>query len=103
MLGRRRDPALRRSPIPTERCEPAAASNGVADPLTVCVGLAVPATAGDGAGWFVLDEPGMGQASQSFAKAVSERIRSGLSLNTMRNSAAESAPMPYASRSVGDA
>ena len=40
---------------------------------------------------------------QSFANAASERIRSGLSPNTMRISAAESAPMPYASRSVGDA
>ena len=45
----------------------------------------------------------MGPAPQSFAKAASERIRSGLSPNTMRSSAAESAPMPYASRSVGDA
>ena len=31
----------------------------------------------------------MGQAPQSFANAASERIRSGLSPNTMRNSAAE--------------
>ena len=49
------------------------------------------------------EEAGIGQVPQSLAYAASERIRSGLSPNTMRSSAAESAPMPKPSRSVGEA
>ncbi len=44
----------------------------------------------------------MGQAPQSFAKAASERIRSGLSPNRINISAAVWAPTPKLARSVGD-
>ena len=40
------------------------------------------------------DEAGMGHAPQSFAKAASERIRSGLSPNRINISAAVWAPTP---------
>ena len=46
------------------------------------------------------DEAGMGQAPQSFAKAASERIRSGLSPNRINISAAVWAPTPKLARSV---
>ena len=44
----------------------------------------------------------MGHAPQSFAKAASERIRSGLSPKTIKNSAALLAPTPNPARRVGD-
>ena len=44
----------------------------------------------------------MGHAPQSFAKAASERIRSGLSPKTIRSSAAVLAPTPKLARRVGD-
>ncbi len=44
----------------------------------------------------------MGHAPQSFAKAASERIRSGLSPNRINISAAGWAPTPKLARSVGD-
>ena len=44
----------------------------------------------------------MGHAPQSFAKAASERIRSGLSPKTNKNSAALLAPTPNPARMVGD-
>ena len=48
------------------------------------------------------DEAGIGQAPQSFAKAASERIRSGLSPKRINISAAVWAPTPKPSRRVGD-
>ena len=48
------------------------------------------------------DEAGIGHAPQSFAKAASERIRSGLSPKTINSSAAVWAPTPKLSRRVGD-
>ena len=48
------------------------------------------------------DEAGIGHAPQSFAKAASERIRSGLSPKTINSSAAVWAPTPKPSRRVGD-
>ena len=48
------------------------------------------------------DEAGMGHAPQSFAKAASERIRSGLSPKTINSSAAVLAPTPKLARRVGD-
>ena len=48
------------------------------------------------------DEAGMGHAPQSFATAASERIRSGLSPKTIKNSAALLAPTPNPARRVGD-
>ena len=44
----------------------------------------------------------MGHAPQSFATAASERIRSGLSPKTIKNSAALLAPTPNPARRVGD-
>ena len=44
----------------------------------------------------------MGHAPQRFAKAASERIRSGLSPKTIKNSAALLAPTPNPARRVGD-
>ena len=44
----------------------------------------------------------MGHAPQSFAKAASERIRSGLSPKTINSSAAVLAPTPKLARRVGD-
>ena len=43
----------------------------------------------------------MGHAPQSFAKAASERIRSGLSPKTINSSAAVLAPTPKLARRVG--
>jgi hypothetical protein len=43
----------------------------------------------------------MGATPQSFAKAASERIRSGLSPKAISISAAVSGPMPKASRRLG--
>ena len=48
-------------------------------------------------------EAGIGQAPQSLANAASDRIRAGLSPATIIISAAESGPIPYASRSDGAA
>ena len=54
------------------------------DSVERCVGLAVPASAGDDAGWFVRMKPGWGRCRRVSQDAASERIRSGLSPNTMR-------------------
>ena len=67
------------------------------------VGLSVPTPDRDDAGRSVIpDEAGIGQAPHSFAKAASERIRSGLSPKMISIWAAVWAPTPKPSRRVGD-
>lgn len=66
-------------------------------------GVRLPVAAAGKAWRVVLPEAGIGATPQSLAKAGSERIRSGLSPKTISISAALSAPMPKASRRLGDA
>ena len=72
------------------------------DPIEGRVGLAV-ASAEEPVSVRDPVEAGIGQAPQSFANAASDRMRAGLSPATIIISAAESGPIPNASRRVGAA